>query len=152
MSRAKRSRTGRGFTLIELLLVIGILAVLSSIILLAINPQKQLGRSRDTQRLSDINTILNAIYQYQVDTNTLPSGIPLNSTLFICRTGAASCRNAVDLSVLTQSGKYLVLIPVDPHAPLAGTGTDYTIMQNVNRRLTLTAPDAEQSGGIAVTR
>ena len=36
-----------GFTLIELLLVIGIIATLASIVILAINPQKQLAAATD---------------------------------------------------------------------------------------------------------
>ncbi len=55
------------FTLIELLLVIGIIAILSGIVIGALSPARQLGSSRDAKRRSDVNTILNAVYQYSID-------------------------------------------------------------------------------------
>src|SRR5438552_3332547 len=145
------SSARRGFTLIELLLVIGIIAILASIVIVAINPTKQLGQARDAQRRSDVNTILNAVYQYAIDNNgTLPTRIPTGTAKGIGKVNAASCNNGVNLRILT--GSYLVSIPADPQAPAAGTGTNYTIVQDANGRITVSAPGAEQTTGIAVTR
>jgi type IV pilus assembly protein PilA len=141
-----RSSRRLGFTLIELLLVIGIIAILASIVIVAINPTKQLGDARDAQRQSDVNTILNAVYQYAIDNNgTLPSGIPVGSARGICKASATSCVNGVSLRVLT--GAYLVSIPADPQAPAAGTGTNYMIMQDTNGRITVSAT-GEQTANI----
>ncbi len=137
----------RGFTLIELLLVIGIIAILAAIVIVAINPTKQLGDARNAQRRSDVNTILNAVYQYAIDHNgSLPSSISTTVTE-ICVTDAASCTGGVDLDVLT--GSYLVKVPADPQA--SGTGTDYTIVRAANGRVTVAAPSAENAT-ITVTR
>lgn len=146
-----RSTLRKGFTLIELLLVIGIIAILASIVIVAINPTKQLGDARNAQRRSDVNTILNAVYQYAIDNNgTLPSTIPTTTASAICKATAASCNHGVNLRVLT--GSYLVSIPSDPQASATGTGTAYTIVQDANGRITVAAPTAEQGDTISVTR
>jgi type IV pilus assembly protein PilA len=141
----------RGFTLIELLLVIGIIAILAAIVIVAINPTKQLGQARNAQRRSDVNTILNAVYQYSIDHNgSMPGSLSATAT-DICRTtGTPVCTGLVDLSVLTSS--YVVAMPVDPQAPDANT-TGYQISQDAtSQRITVTAPLAEQSETISVTR
>lgn len=137
------------FTLIELLLVIGIIAILLTITLQAINPTRQLGATRNAQRRSDIQTILNAVHQYGVDhRGNLPSSIPNGTAQIICRTSAASCTNGVNLHAL--SGAYLVSIPGDPQA--TGTGTLYSIVRDMNGRITVTAPQAELGEAISISR
>lgn len=145
-------QTRKGFTLIELLLVIGIIAILASIVIVAINPTKQLGDARDAQRRSDVNTILNAVYQYAIDTNgTVPATIPTGTPREICATTAATCTTPmVDLDVLT--GSYLVKIPVDPQVAATSSGTNYYIVRDANGRVTVSAPGREQTDSISVTR
>ncbi len=140
----------RGFTLIELLLVIGIIAILASIVIVAINPTKQLGDARNAQRRADVNTVLNAVYQYAIDNSgNLPATITATATE-ICKTGAADCTGLIDLTVVT--GTYVVAVPNDPQAP-AGSSTKYTISRNATtKRVTVAAPNAEQGATIVVTR
>lgn len=139
----------RGFTLIELLLVIGIIAVLASIVIVAVNPTKQLGEARNAQRHSDVNAILNAVYQYSIDHNgNLPTGITMIDTA-ICKSGpGVDCTGLVDLDVLT--GSYLPALPTDPRSATENS-TNYWIFA-LGDRVTVSAPNAEQGDFISVTR
>jgi len=77
MVNTKNLKNQKGFTLIEILVVIGIIAVLATIVLIAINPARQFAQSRDTQRTSNVNAILNAVGQYIADNKgDLPAGVP----------------------------------------------------------------------------
>lgn len=140
----------KGFTLLEILLVVAAIAILAGIVILALNPVKQLADTRNAQRRVDVNTILNAVYQYTIDNKgTLPSTITTTSTE-VCKTGG-TCTGLIDLSVLTASEKYLTAMPIDPSST-STNGTDYNILKTANGRITVTAPDAEQSATISVTR
>jgi type IV pilus assembly protein PilA len=56
-------RMSRGFTLVELMVVIGILALLLSITLVAINPSRQFAKANNSKRQNDIVQLSDAIYQ-----------------------------------------------------------------------------------------
>ncbi|MBP9773898.1 MAG: type II secretion system protein [Candidatus Peribacteraceae bacterium] len=158
-------KTRSGFTLIELLLVIGIIALLASIVIAAINPTKQLADARNTQRHSDVVTILNAVYQYSVDnTGNLPDSMTGGITWQVCNnTGnpLAQCYDDIqpELSLADLKNylvpKYLVGIPHDPGiaSPTSQSGTSYMIYTDaVTKRITVTAPAAENGQEISVTR
>ncbi len=145
----KKYSMKKGFTLLEILLVVAAIGILAGIVIVAINPNKQLGATRDAQRQSNVNTILNAVYQYAIDNNgTIPASITTTSTA-ICKTGG-TCTGLVDLGVLTASEKYITAIPADPTSSTANS-SGYNILKTVNGRITVTAPSAEQ-GTISVTR
>ena len=60
----------KGFTLLELLIVIGILAILSTTLLLVINPAEMLRKARYSQRISDLNNLKSAISLYLTDVSS----------------------------------------------------------------------------------
>jgi len=80
-----------GFTLIEVLLVIGLIAVLAAIVIIAINPAFQFAQSRNTQRWANVNTILNAVGQYSiVNKGNLPAGVDAIPRML--GTGTSDCQ------------------------------------------------------------
>lgn len=54
----------KGFTLLELLIVIGILAILATTVTVILNPAELLRQARDSQRLSDLESLNTAINLY----------------------------------------------------------------------------------------
>ena len=169
-----------GFTLIELLVVIGILTVLLAIVLIAINPAKQFAQANNTQRRSDVNSILNAVHQYAADNkgNLTALNIPTGTAIPICQVGGsvilAECPAppastdfcATNLLVPT----YLADMPLDPSNSekdttdgptcdvATGYRTGYTVVRNAANRVTVAAAITEQENAptpaptISVTR
>lgn len=162
MSSKKIKWPKKGFTLIELLVVIGILAILLAVTLIAINPSRQFSLAKDTQRESDITTILNAISQYSVDEEGgLPGdglGIPTGD--MITTTPKNISDTGADLCALLVT-RYMAAFPTDPAsthggAPLrpcpASYDTGYTVAKTANGRVIVAAPLAEFAPQIEVTR
>ncbi len=130
--------------------MVAAIAILAGIVILAVNPNKQLGDTRNGQRKADVNTILNAVYQYTIDNNgTLPTGITTTLTE-ICASGG-TCTGLVDLSVLTLNEKYITSIPNEPQKTNAN-GAGYLIKKSANGRITVEAQFEEQGATISVTR
>lgn len=147
----KKITNQKRFTLIEILLVVALIAILAGIVILAVNPKRQLGSGKNSQRSADVNTILNATYQYSLDNaGNIPASITTTSTE-ICKTGAVSCTGLIDLSVLTASEKYLTTLPTDPTGA-STNGTGYFILKTANGRVTVNAPSAENGVTISATR
>lgn len=106
------NNTRKAFTLLEMMLVLGILGILAVIVMVAINPTKQLDEARGANRHASIREVENAVIQYVIDGNTL-SGIPAgkSNAQAICRTGSSG--SCYSLDVLSPT--YVVSLPVDPN-------------------------------------
>ena len=162
-----------GFTLLEILLVVGIIAVLAGIVIIAINPTRQLATVRNTERKSDLKQINSAIQQFYIDHSFYPASTTdyVTSLVEICDTGSrpgpqtdgadpVTCTDLVDLSELVPV--YVTAIPVDPSGPVvafldqiitkvyaAVGGTGYWLGLE-NNKVVLTAPQAELDAMIAI--
>jgi prepilin-type N-terminal cleavage/methylation domain-containing protein len=140
----------KGFTLLEILLVVAAIGILAGIVIFAINPSRQLAQTRNAQRVVDVNTIANAVYQYAVSHNgNFPSNITETQSS-ICRTSAADCTGLVTLNELVD-GRFLGEIPTDPNvATESNSGYDIFITDG---KITVVAAGTEdQETNISVTR
>lgn len=100
----------KGFTLIELLIVIGILAVLATVVVLILNPVQLLAQARDSQRLSDLNSVKSAIglYLSTVASPTVAAGP--TCTITGCNTSGPFSGESVTSSTVVTSGGW---VPID---------------------------------------
>ena len=152
----KITNGSKGFTLIEILVVIGIIAILATVVLIAINPARQFSQANDTQRSSNVNAILNAIGQYMADNKgALPSAVPAKGATAV-EVGSSLCGDLVPT--------YVPSLPTDPKSTKKGSSITtcseavagavrYFVAQDNNGRITISAPDTEIANpDIAVTR
>ncbi len=94
----------RSFTLIELLIVIAIVAILSVVVILALNPGELLKQARDSARMSDLNTLHKALSLYQVDN---PAGsFGAASTTYISYPDSSTTCGNIGISTSTIANGY----------------------------------------------
>ena len=150
---SSKKANSQGFTLLEILLVVGIIAILAGIVIIAINPSKQLAQVRNTERKSDLKQVANAITQFYIDKGYYPASttFPTSTLMTICPTGASSspaagfnCTNMLNLSELVPT--YIVAIPNDPATT---TTAGYSVVL-VNKQPAVSAPLAELGVTISV--
>ncbi len=155
-----------GFTLVELLIVIGIIVILLSVVLIAIDPAKRLKQSRDAVRRQDVGDVLEAIITYEGDNNgTIPTGIDsVSGTYQILGAGgstgcaAVSCTNVTTLSsgaCLDLSSAvvptYLASMPIDPLTGSANN-TLYAVDKNSAGRIIVASCVPEIASTISLQR
>ncbi|MDQ2932842.1 MAG: type II secretion system GspH family protein [bacterium] len=152
-------QTKKGFTLIEVLVVIGIIAILAAVVLVAVNPSRQFKLARDAQRTSNVNALLNAIHQNMAE----------HKGTFVCSgvvralpgvsTQVKSSSNLADLGNIAGCvvPDYVSSLPFDPsivgahYTSTTDYMTGYEIFQDSNGRVTASST-GELTATISVTR
>jgi type IV pilus assembly protein PilA len=150
----------RGFTLIEILVVIGMLAILSTVVLVAVNPLRQFAQARNTQRQNDVAVILNAVTERIADNggdflNTNDSGTCANE-LPATATPIGNGTSEFDIRPCLVT-TYVTELPKDPalgvntcttsgcNGPNESYDLGYTVSEDqVTRRVTVCAPNAAE--------
>ncbi len=156
-----QSANQKGFTLLEILLVIAAIGILAAIVLVAVNPNRQLAQARNAERKSEVIAISNAVYQFTMDNNGLPAGIDATLRNVVSTSGTTTCTivgsvalatNVSDfVTAVTSTVSYVASIPRDPQ--VASTGcSDYLIQTVTGNRVIVSAPRAESSASISITR
>src|SRR3989344_8808717 len=138
----QKIKGAKGFTLVELLVVISILSILLAIVLIAINPARQVTQARDTQRRSDVLAILNAINQYFADNGVLPPSLVSD-----CPTKDDVGTGGGDLAA-DVAPTYIADLPKDPNGGTAAD-TKYNMCKTAANRVTV---DSDENTAITVTR
>lgn len=142
----------RGFTLIEILIVIALIAILAGIVVVALNPARQFAKARNSQRWSNVNSMVNGISQNMAD----------NKGIFTCAAGiipttatnmATSGYDIAPCLVPT----YMSALPYDPtdgnYSSTSSYNTGYYVSRDASTgRITVNASSSELSEVISVSR
>ena len=153
LNQMKKLNKRKGFTLIEILVVIGIIAILAAIVIIAINPAKQFAQARNTQRQAGVNTILNAIGQRLADNKgqflatTTCNALPINTPESpIHDAGTTMVSGIINLSCLAPT--YVAALPTDPDSTIVAPDIGYTVSVNGTGRVTVCAPKSSGESAI----
>lgn len=120
----------RAFTLIELLIVIAIIATLGSATVVVLNPTELVAQSRDSQRITDIKTIRDAINLWKIDNPSATMGT--SQTVYISIPDiSTTCANTTGLPVLPTGWSYGCVTQANLHNT-NGTGWIPLDFRNIN--------------------
>jgi type IV pilus assembly protein PilA len=146
----------KGFTLVEMLLVVIIIAILTTIVLVALNPARQLALTNNTKRSADVNVILNAVSEFMIENDgDLPVSEESNLNVIQKNMGITSS----DVDICDELvPDFIAEIPFDSTQDNAyfiscnDYNAEYTISADSDGRVTVESPHAQLFADISVTR
>jgi prepilin-type N-terminal cleavage/methylation domain-containing protein len=110
-SNLKLQTTG-GFTLIEIITAIGVLTILATVILAAVNPIEQFRKAQDAKRKSDLAQVQRVLEAYYQDFGRYPAHTTTGLNTYTINTGLGEDVNAIKWG--TSWKPYMDIVPVDP--------------------------------------
>ena len=162
MIKRKFMTSKKAFTLIELLVVIGIIAILATVVFVALNPVQRFADARNSRRFTDVNNLITEIHECIVDNDggTTPclGSLVAGTKYEIVSNGSSGCNavctnvaasaNCADLD--TNLSSYLKELPTDPGDVTTGH-TEYEVVIDSNNIVTITSCSAESPETYGVT-
>lgn len=159
INKNKQINNKKGFTLIEILVVIGIIGILATVVLVAVNPSRQFKQARDSQRVANVNTILNALGQNIADHegNLFCDGsiVTLSTVSHVIKSSSGD-PDMIDVANCLIP-EYLPKLPFDPKSNESyyinedDYNTGYSLDMDSTGRITISAT-GEIQPDISVTR
>ena len=108
-----------GFTLIEIMITVAIIVILTSLLLVYLNPQGRLLDANNRVRIESQRELRNALVQYHADHNAYPPGIT-GEQRSICSYGVTN-EACINLDVLVHEG-FLDELPQDEESEAPASG------------------------------
>ncbi|MBT3292944.1 type II secretion system protein [Candidatus Peregrinibacteria bacterium] len=149
----------KGFTIIELIIVVAILGILSTLILIQIDPIRRLNEAHNATRWSDVLLVLEITKEYQADNDSAVPGTAIaidsdESSVQIIGESVTNCVCASQTVVTSPCGvsgldtdlrPYIDAMPMDP---ITGSTNDtrYFINKDSYGLITVGSCDAESEG------
>lgn len=147
-------------TLTEVLITIAIAGILASVVLVAVNPKRNLEDADDAKRQQDLRVTIDSLYQYQIDHGEFPMidtmerldrehrdvcSITIGNTFF--------CQFDIPqrLVLMQLIPDYLAELPHDP-ANTEEYETGYQLWQDESGRIHAFAPLGDNGKGIEIAR
>lgn len=122
-----------GFTLLEMTIVIGIIAILATVLIATLNPFAQFQKSNDARRKSDLSQIQKSLEQYYSDNGRYPTSDE-NYYLIIGSSGTP-------IQFGSSWTPYMDVLPKDPnssktyvyYSPSSSNGQTYFLYASLDR-------------------
>lgn len=145
----------KGFTLIELLIVIAVMAILTTVVFVALNPLARFQDARNNRRNTDVTALISALKLGQIDNGgsyysdiedaTVGTAYMIGkgtdaSTIECLYPTVTLDAQCIDFSYYVEVGGYLPDVPIDPNAGANGADEEYTgyyFIKNANGSITI---------------
>lgn len=105
----------KGFTIIEAVIAVSLIMILSTLALIAINPQQSFAKARDNTRLARLATLDRIINEYKIDFGVYPDSLGiLRTSITPLSLDTGSVNSATNGWIQGDFLKYNAVLPTDP--------------------------------------